>query len=367
MTEAFHGAQGSGSPLFMVMHDPVLHEFISSLEETRRRKEEDPSTHVRIELSRDVITHVRESFKKQIIKGEFRLHLLAHLLATQFFRENFELHSNAIGILPGGERRPFLIRERISPEMLFTQTDLELGKQMVGNFQYRTEHGWSALELSANYVEYLPVSGAQSLVNRLTSRVKAEEEIWNKVTDELFSLDLLVERDKHLQRYSKYIKDVFGIKIVCESDAACWNVHEQLLRLKTEECDFSMAHGASGGDVADEKAPSGQFLLDVVETKDYLTCEPSRLKKTGWKAIKSVVRWGPELFEIQIQPLGNYYLEVDHMSGPSHQSFKLTRESLRDEIAHRVPLYGFYRELLKMLFLSEAKSFEYKDASVVIA
>jgi hypothetical protein len=39
---------------------------------------------------------------------------------------------------------------------------------------------------------------------------------------------------------------------------------------------------------------------------------------------------------------------------------------LRKEVAERIPLYGFYRDLLKMLFMEEEMSFEAHNASVVI-
>ena len=90
------------------------------------------------------------------------------------------------------------------------------------------------------------------------------------------------------------------------------------------------------------------------------------MKKTGWRALKSVVMWHDKLFEIQVQPLENYYLELDHMAGPSHHSFKLRRDAMRDEIAQTIPLYGFYRDLLKMLFMDNEISFECKQASVTI-
>src|SRR5262249_58041487 len=95
---------------------------------------------------------------------------------------------------------------------------------------------------------------------------------------------------------------------------------------------------------------SSDRVLEFIETKDYLTCPPSEMKRTGWKALKSVVKWHDRLFEIQVQPLGNYYLELDHMAEPSHRSFKLQRDAMRNEVAQRIPLYGFYRELLTMLF-----------------
>jgi hypothetical protein len=108
-------------------------------------------------------------------------------------------------------------------------------------------------------------------------------------------------------------------------------------------------------------------LLEFIESKDYLTCSPAEMKKTGWRAVKSVVKWHDRLFEIQVQPLVNYYLELDHMAGPSHRSFKLFRDAMRDELGQRVPLYGFYRNLLKMLFREgDISFFENDHASVVI-
>jgi hypothetical protein len=100
-----------------------------------------------------------------------------------------------------------------------------------------------------------------------------------------------------------------------------------------------------------------------------LTCPPEQMKRTGWKALKSVVSWRDRLFEIQVQPLSNYYLEIDHMAEQSHSSFKLVRDSLRDEVARLIPLYGFYRDLLRMLFMEgegESVCFESANASVII-
>ncbi len=191
---------------------------------------------------------------------------------------------------------------------------------MVSKFRYLGPDGWSPLELAANFVEYLPVARPAARVNRITSRVKAEEELWNKVADELFGIDELLRRDKHLRQFSKYVKDVFGIKIVCQDELSCLQVHQSLRALTS---------------------------LQFLETKNYLTCDPSAMKRTGWKALKSVVKWNQELLEIQVQPLDNYYLELDHMSGPSHSSFRLLRESFRREVAARIPLYGFYRDLLR--------------------
>jgi hypothetical protein len=364
--DSFADFQPAGSPLYMVMHNPVLHQFISYLAEKKAEQETHPGLHVRIELSRASMNRVRDSFKQSILDGERHLHVMSHVLGTTLFDGGYELHSNVIGVLPGGEKRPFLIRERITRDALFSHTDLDLGNQMLGKFRYRTGEEWAPLELSANFVEYIPLGRTTSGVNRITSRVKAEEELWNKVADEMFGLDRIVEQDKHLRQYSKYIKDIFGLKIVCDDDAACLRVHRRLEGLRAGECDWSVTGSLARHEGETLPSDPGAPVMEFLETKDYLTCEPSLMKKTGWKALKSVVRWQNQLLEIQVQPLANYYLELDHMAGPSHRSFKLLRETLRGEIARGIPLYGFYRNLLRMLFLDSSVSFDSDNASVVI-
>lgn len=353
------------SPLLMAMNDPVLHNFIDYLTAKKAEQESHPDRNLTIEVSREDLTSMRETFKKTILDGEWHLHCLGHLLATILLDGAFELHSNVIGALPGEEGRPFLIRERITRETLFSVTDVDLGNHLVHNFRYQQGGEWLPLTVAANFVEYVPLSRPMSGVNRLTSRVKAEEELWNKVTDEIFDLDEMLTRDKHLRHYSKFIKDIFGIKIICEDESTCLRVHEQLEKMTICETDVSRMQ-----ELCDISMPikrmTADKLLQFIETKDYLTCDPSKMKKTGWRALKCVARWRDRLFEIQIQPLANYYLELDHMSGPSHRSFKIQRDALRDEISKVVPLYGFYRDLLKMLFMNTDKSFEYENAKVVL-
>jgi ppGpp synthetase/RelA/SpoT-type nucleotidyltranferase len=357
------------SPLYLAMRNPVLHRFISYLADKKAEQEHDPSQHIKIELSQEFIAEVRDAYRQSILDGERLLHVLAHLLAGKLFGQDFELHSNVIGVLPGNEGRPFHIRERITRKTLFSVMDLDLGNQLLNNFRYRQGEDWVPLKLSANYVEYLPVSRTENGVNRVTSRVKAEQELWTKVADEIFGLDHLVSRDKHLRQYSKYVKDIFGVKIVCGDESTCSSVHDQLMGITPAELDWKKLGLPHNDEAINGDDDPSQALLEFVETKDYLTCPPEQMKKTGWKALKSVVNWRDRLFEIQVQPLSNYYLEIDHMAEQSHSSFKLVRDSLRDEVARRIPLYGFYRDLLKMLFMEgegQSVCFESANASVVI-
>jgi hypothetical protein len=93
--------------------------------------------------------------------------------------------------------------------------------------------------------------------------------------------------------------------------------------------------------------------LEVIEVKDYMSRWGR--KATGWEAIKSVFRWWDTMIEIQVQPLWNYHQEREYLTQESHAGFKSRRETLRNQIAETIPLFGFYRDLLRWLFLSPAE------------
>ena len=172
--------------------------------------------------------------------------------------------------------------------------------------------------LVSNVVEYLALAPNPLGVFRLLSRVKAEEEIWNKVADEIFNLDGLVLRDKELRHLSRFVKDVFGIKVVVADEADVYKVHQALtaLELKNEAlARFSLPPGVWASS------------LEFLEVKDYLDRE--HRKRSGWKAMKSVVRWADKTFEIQLQPLGNFLHEREALTRESHAGFKARREELR--------------------------------------
>ena len=65
-----------------------------------------------------------------------------------------------------------------------------------------------------------------------------------------------------------------------------------------------------------------------------------------------MVVWSNKTFEIQIQSLRNYLREQERLTKESHTSFKANRERVRDQVADRTPLFGFYQELLRWLFLN---------------
>jgi hypothetical protein len=209
----------------------------------------------------------------------------------------------------------------------------------------------------ANVVEYQPEAINDWRVYKIISRIKAEEQIWNKVVDTIFGLDRLVQLDKQLRHLNRFVKDVFGVKIVVGDTDGVRRLHESLLALRwpTEALE---RHGVP--------VQASTTVLECLEVKDYMNPRDG-LKASGWEAIKSVFQWWDTMIEVQVQPLANYQQERERLTRESHSGFKSRREALRNQIASSIPLFGFYRDLLKWLFLSPhtpAPTFESVTISV---
>jgi len=202
------------------------------------------------------------------------------------------------------------------------------------------QRGWLRASLISNVVEYEANAPGRFAASRMLTRIKAEEEIWNKVADEIFELDQLVLRDKQLRHLGRYVKDVFGVKIVVGTAEDAGRLQGALEALVFED------HRLEARKIPlDDEHRALRFL----EVKNYL--EQDSRKRSGWSAMKSVVAWGGRTFEVQVQPLSNFLHERERLTRESHASFKSTRERVRDEIAARTPLFGFYRTLLRWLFV----------------
>lgn len=193
----------------------------------------------------------------------------------------------------------------------------------------------------ANVVEYEPTEPNPYAIHRIITRIKAEEEIWNKVVDEIFELDRIVSRDKQLRHLSRYVKDIFGIKIVLGELSSVYDVQRAL-----EEQAWTIEQLAAMG----IEPVAATNSLEFIDVKDYLLKEER--KKSGWAAMKSAVRWSDKTFEVQAQPLRDFLREREALALESHTSFKARRERIRDRVGRRIPLFRFYQELLRWLFLN---------------
>ena len=326
------------SPLWLITQDPLLTSFVSALQDQRRAIMEEPEREHVLHFSGDQLDDVRESFAATIRRGESRLHRLCGLLCHLYFNQ-YEIGSVVIGEVAANSER-FTLVQRITQEELFTLTDLDLGNRQLSKLRFLDDGQWRQPNLVANLVEYQPLELDARGIHRITSRIKAEEEIWNKVVDEIFEMDELVQRDKQLAHLSRYVKDIFGLKVVTTESGKVRRFHEDLGRVE-----FSAEQLAA----LEVPFQDNTRRLEFVEVKDYL--DRGEAKRSGWKAIKSVISWWGDTFEIQVQPLRNYLQERERLTRESHASFKTRREQLRGEISKLLPLYGFYRDLLRWLFL----------------
>lgn len=330
---------GSHSPLWMVTTEPILDRFVVELQRLRMAIQADPLRQQELQFSQARLAAVRASFAHMIRQGEASLHQLTHLLCSSFLA-SYHLQSVVIGEVEStGER--LTIMQQLSNQELYATADIDLGKRQLDKLRFFDGQGWSSATLVANVVDYQPTEPNPYAIHRVTSRIKAEEEIWHKVVDEIFGLDHLVQRDKQLRHLSWYVKDIFGVKIVTGTVADVPRIYSALQSLVLPDAEL-VRLGL--------ETTSSTRRLELVETKDYLG--HGHRKRSGWEALKMVVRWGEKTFEIQIQPLANFLSERELLTQESHVSFKAYREQVRQRIAEQDPLFRYYQELLRWLFLN---------------
>jgi hypothetical protein len=330
----------SASPLWLVTNEPHVNELVSYLDAMRHRIEASPDEIHVFEFNRARLTDVRTAFARMIRHGEEQLHKVCELLCETFLGSAYTLQSVVIGEVDTTKER-FTLVKSISPGELYSQTDLDLGTRQLQRLRYHDGRVWGRAGLVANVVEYQPAGMNQWGIHKFISRIKAEEQIWNKVVDSIFGFDSLVNADKQLRHLGGFVKDVFGVKAVVGDPDAVRALHEALLTLQ-----WSAAVLEKHGIPALDRTAH----LEFIEVKDYMA-EIGR-KETGWEAIKSVFRWWDSTIEVQVQPLWNYHQEREYLTRESHAGFKERREMLRNQVAGAIPLFGFYRDLLRWLFLS---------------
>lgn len=327
------------SPLSLLVEEPELHHLIGTLKAVSQQGGPDCGQATRLVFSRKMLERARSAFAQTILQGELRLHTLSRLLAREILGPDFEISSSVIGRLPSSGER-FTLARTISLQELLSSTDLDLGSRELERLKFRTSEGWEQAELVANFVHYEGKNPNRFHTLKLISRIKAEQAIWNKVVDHIFDFDQLVKADKQLKHLSPFVKDVFGIKLLTSDEKRAYQLQNLLMDWEFQACSLA--------ELGLEVGPETQ-RFQVLEIKDYLADDGA--KRSGWKAIKSVVRWSGQTFELQVQPLANFYRERERFTQESHQGFKARREELRERVAREIPLFGFYHKLLKWMFV----------------
>ncbi len=325
------------SPLWMITTEPILNELVVRLQRLSLELMQNPTTTHRLYFSRSHLEEVRQAFANMIRHGEEKLHRLCQLLCDTLV-VSYQMQSVVIGEVETTKERFTIIRGVSAPD-LYASTDIDLGNRQLKKLRFFDGSAWSRANVVASMVDYQPTKANPHGIHRIISRIKAEEEIWNKVVDEIFHLDDIVARDKKLRHLSRYVKDIFGIKIVVGEWREAREVQSALIELTWPEADLQACQIQPGPETR---------RLSFVEVKDYLA--PNQQKQSGWEGVKSVVKWAGKTFEIQVQPLGNFLHERELLTKESHNTFKLHREQVREEVAQQIPLFRFYQDLLRWLF-----------------
>jgi hypothetical protein len=346
---AQHSTAIGPSPIAMMTKDERTSRFLSRIALQLDMLREADANGQRAEeliLSREEMTYVRKQWEDIVLHGEHKLHSLASLLSEGLLRtENIQRVARVVAgpkeEVETSDSR-IVIEEFISPEQLNQTTDYRLAAEIARRYLYRPHGGdeFASIYARALFLEFRPLElGDGSVATRVITRVKANDAIWNKVTDALFSIDSVISRDKILNTKSKYVKDVFGIKILVGQGHDCYAVESQLddMDLRPRLSGLNEQHL---GQLPDQ--------LELVERKDYL--ESKGRKKTGWQALKNVYRWGHHYFEIQIQTEANYFAEISDLSSTSHRTFEMQRRHLRWELEDILPHYRDFRHLLRGIF-----------------
>lgn len=295
-------------------------------------------------LPQEDIVYARRGWTRAVLAGEHRLYDFATLLAWRLLgTRKIQLFARVLcssRLEPESHR--IVIEESISRGDLKRHTDHSLAARIARRYRYRPSHRdpYGKLMLRASFLEFRPLEAAPAPATKVLTRVKVDDQIWNKVCDALFDVDNLVARDKILNPLSKYIKDVFGIKVLTNSEEQSYAAAEMLSGL-----DFTAEDLATLG-----LPDSTERAVELIERKNYLELPETQKKRTGWEALKDVYRWNAQIFEVQTQTEANYHLETSDLSDTSHHTFDMRRQALRLKLDEVIPHYQEYRTVLKILF-----------------
>lgn len=340
------------SPLYMMSGKEMMsefHQFVTELTEARHMLERTPEREVELTISYSRVMKLKNDFTIATLEGEEQLHKLTELVATDLFSsgrlilppsvdDRLYTRSSVVVYREADTGETRIITEDVTDSDLYQVTDLELAMRAI------REEG---CELVCNTVQY---HGHEEFSNShrvkdIYNRVKADEEIFNKLVDEIFEIDKIYTVDKQRGALSNYIKDVFGLKIVVDSEdpQKLYGVLDALRGMKWGEDRFE--------DGVVLFTPEHSRLKEA-EVKDYIKSP----KKSGWQGLKAVYKWGHAVFEVQIQSQESYNAERSNKTTQSHSAYRQRREEFRRQVARDYPLYGHYREMLKWLFVESSKS-----------
>ena len=256
------------------------------------------------EFSRAHLADVRTAFARMIRRGEEKLHRVCELLCETYLRfavhaaerrhrrgrdDDGALHAGAaVSCRPICTRRPTSISAPGSCGGCATTTAADGAAPC----SWRTSSSTSRTRPNAWGI------------HKFISRIKAEEQIWNKVVDTIFGLDRLVRADKQLRHLGRFVKDVFGVKAIVGDPDEARALHEALQRSHWSSSILE-THGVPM--LATHRRASSS-------SRSRTTWRSGGARRPGGRRSSRCSAGGTAMIEVQVQPLANYHREREALT-----------------------------------------------------
>jgi hypothetical protein len=300
------------SPLELIVRDERVNRIVRRIRDSLDRSE--PLESLGIALSPNEIRGIQTAFHEALRTGEHTLYRFVRSLAEMYYPgKPVEVEATVLARPVRRPREVAFIQRRLRMEEVLGVRDHALAARILDEIT----GGKRTLRVAASSLRWFPSGGAPpgSAVLEIVSRVKATEDICSKIADEIFRLSEAFRRDKITNRLSRYLKDIYGAKVVCATVPDCYRVSREI-----------------------------QEREDVtsLEVKDYI----ERPKASGFQCLKLVVLHHGVPLEAQIL---TQEMRTREMMFPetSHRTYKEKRERLRERLG---PEYRRCYEFLRELF-----------------
>jgi len=252
------------SPLAQVVRDRRINAILEAMRASVQSRQP-------ITIEPKDIDYIRRKFSKGVLLGEQRLYELVRNLVGEFWKNpKVKTVLHVWGKCPKRGHEDLLqVEYDVSDQQddLFRYSDTSIAERFTPNCE--SCGGTTTVILS--FMHYDPVVKDKTSPLAIYTRIKTTSNICYKIADMAFDIDVMFKRDKIYSEYSQFVSDMYGLKLV-----------------------------VSENDQMEESADRIGNLpgVEVVEEKSYIG---QNRKRSGFEALKLVLRWEYQLFEIQIQ------------------------------------------------------------------
>jgi hypothetical protein len=325
----------------------VVNEFLHGLEQIKDAAIANPGVPHELSVSAESHALVRTALSDFILASESGLHRLAELFCNRYLGPDYNIELQVRGTLPTPRgSREILIKEPVDPQDLYTTTDLEFALEAIGSYP---------AQLTSSVFDYQPITFDRATnpygIHAVRTRLKSADSLIDKVNDHLFRINLGSGSSSD-SPMSLYLKDIRGVGFIVDSEDDVRSLYRDLTSLTFTDKELRSVNIIPSADTSQ---------LGIFHTKDKLSD-----KDVHWRGIKFVMFWDGTCTEVQIKTIDFSLKEQSTHTPESHGSYKQRRENARQEFTQKQPLFGFYREYLKHVFLGTAPMPE-PPAPIVIA